>query len=324
MADYSISALTEKLVALSPLEFETFVYKLVGSAPNALDVRRNVRVGGSEVDVLAKFDGQLVVFECKRLDSFPISRVDGIVGFAIRAKEATGATRVVIVAPARFPAASLERLRVAGVDCWGIQEIADRVKEDLWGWLEVSAHGQGSSEPARSKALALSEALDAIPPGNIEAIDFQKLWLDAAEFLFCPPLAVPQYEVPDEGKRNRRDIIIENFAESGFWAVARSEYLARYVVIDAKNHSKPIGKRSVLDISHYLKKHGCGLFALLATRVGASPGARHAIREHWIAERKMILVLDDTDLKRMLVLREDGADPSLVIRERLRTFIFSM
>ena len=264
------------------------------------------------------------MFESKRLDNFPVSRADAIVGFAIRAREATGATRIVLVAPARFPTASLERLRAAGVECWGIEELAHRTTEDLWAWLDASARDDGSFEPARSKAHALREALDAIPPGKVEAIDFQKLWLDAAEFLFSPPLAVPQYEVPDEAKRNRRDIIIENFAESGFWAVARSEYVARYVVIDAKNYSEPIEKRSVLDIAHYLKGHGCGLFALLATRVGAAASAKHAMRENWIAERKMILVLDDSDLKRMLVLREDGADPSLVIRERLRTFIFSM
>jgi hypothetical protein len=79
-----------------------------------------------------------------------------------------------------------------------------------------------------------------------------------------------------------------------------------------------------LEVSHYLKKHGCGLFALLATRAGADASATHAIREHWIAEQKMILVLDDADLKRMLTLREAGADPSTVIRERLRNFIFSM
>lgn len=324
MPERSIPAITKALLGLSPLEFETFVYNLVQLDPKATDVERNVRVGGTEIDIRARLDGHAVVFEAKRLAEVPVRRADAVVGFATRAREAAGATRLVLVAPARLSKDADAVLRGAGVEFWGAEEIAQRINDELWHWLKSGAHEDESPEPARSKAGALSSALEGIPPGNVDALDFQKLWFDASEFLFSPPLGLPQYEVPDDAKRNRRDIIIENFAESGFWAVVRSEYLARYVVIDAKNYAEPIGKRSVLDVSHYLKKHGCGLFALLATRTGAAPSATHAIREHWIAEQKMILVLDDADLKRMLALREGGADPSVVIRERLRTFIFSM
>lgn len=215
-------------------------------------------------------------------------------------------------------------LRAAGVELWGIDEMSRLTSDGLWCWLEGDAKRAESPGTARSKAHALTAALNAICPGREEALDFQKLWLDAVEFLFSPPLGMPQYEVSDESKRNRRDIIIENFAESGFWAVARSEYVARYIVIDAKNYTGPISKNAVLGVAHYLKKHGCGMFALLATRAGASLAAMHAIREYWIAEQKMILVLDDADLKRMLALRERGADPASVIRERLKEFIVSM
>jgi hypothetical protein len=324
MPDRSNTTLTKALLALSPLAFETFVYKLVQLDPKAVDVGRNVRVGGTEVDVQATLDGSPVVFEAKRLADIPLSRADGIVAFAVRAREATGATRVILVAPARLSADAASALRNAGVEFWGTAEILPKINDALWHWLESGVRHDDNPEPAHSKAAAITAALAATPPGNVDALDFQKLWFDAAEFLFSPPLGLPQYEVPDDAKRNRRDIIIENFADSGFWAVARSEYFARYIVIDAKNYTEAIEKRSVLDVSHYLKKHGCGLFALLATRAGAAPSAMHAIREHWIAEQKMILVLDDEDLKRMLTLREDGADPSVVIRERLRNFIFSM
>jgi hypothetical protein len=307
----SIAALTERLLKLSPLEFETFVYKLVLELPSAKDVRRNSRVGGIEIDTQATLNGQMVVFEVKRLVTFPVNRAEAFAAFAKRAKEVTGAQRVILVAPARYSPPFLQVLQDNGIECWGIEELARQTTEDLWKWID-SAGTDLSSEPAQNKAESLAAALGAIPAGNVEALDFQKLWLDAAEFLFTPPLGV------------RRDIIMENFAESGFWAVARSEYVARYIVIDAKNYEDAIGKRCILDVAHYLKQHGCGLFALLTTRAGAKDSAMHAIREHWIAERKMILVLNDNDLKRMLTLRADGADPSIVIRETLRTFIFSM
>jgi hypothetical protein len=323
MAARSIADLAEKLLALTPIEFESFVFDLVRRLPGARDVGRNLRIGGTEIDVQATLDGQVTVFEAKRLATLSTSQVATITAFARRAQELAGAERAILVMPGRLSSELLELFQNNNVTFWGIEDLANRTTDDLWKWLEAAGRDVPVDFIPR-KAASLSAALDAIPPGIQDANDFQKLWLDAAEFLFTPPLGVPQYEVNDEENRNRRDIIIENFAETGFWAVARAEYAARYIVIDAKNYTGPIGKRCVLDVAHYLKRHGCGLFALLATRVGQKKSARHAIREHWIAEKKLILVLDDNDLKRMLDLRSDGADPSVIIRERLRIFIFSM
>lgn len=324
MPAHPVAELTEALLRLTGLEFETFVFELVRSIPAATEVQRNIRVGGLEIDVQANLDGQRVIFEAKRLANLPAERIQAIAIFATHARAATGAGRAIVVAPARISSSAKQVFQLNGVEFWGTNEIAERMDEGLWRRLQSSEPDLSPEEVPRKKAEAISDALANIAPGNADALVFQKLWLDAAEFLFSPPLGIPFYEVNDADKRNRRDIIIENFAESGFWAVARSEYIARYVIIDAKNYEQPVGKRCVLDVAHYLKRYGCGLFALLATRVGAKSSATHAIREHWIADNKMILVLDDTELNRMLEMRADGADPSAVIREKLRKFVFSL
>jgi hypothetical protein len=119
-------------------------------------------------------------------------------------------------------------------------------------------------------------------------------------------------------------MICENSTMTGFWTLIRTTYAAQYIVIDAKNYSEPIEKQPVLDIAHYLKAHGCGLFGILVTRKGASEAAEHAIREQWISARKMIVVLADTDVEEMLRIKTSGGKPEEIIRKKIADFRMSL
>jgi hypothetical protein len=68
------------------------------------------------------------------------------------------------------------------------------------------------------------------------------------EYLFTPPLAKPIPELTDKDKVNRRDFILPNYTENGFWAFLREKYTTDYIVIDAKNHRGKIKKNEVLQI----------------------------------------------------------------------------
>jgi hypothetical protein len=90
--------------------------------------------------------------------------------------------------------------------------------------------------------------------------------------------------------------------------------------VDAKNFSNPIRKASVIELSHYLKPHGCGMFGIIATRLSPSPSARHAQREEWIGSRKMILILDDALMREMLRLKALGTPGEEVLRDQIGRF----
>jgi hypothetical protein len=117
---------------------------------------------------------------------------------------------------------------------------------------------------------------------------------------------------------------MENGAPDGFWSRIRTIYDAHYIVVDAKNYSAPLKKRPILDIAHYLKPHGCGMFGIIFSRAGASGAADHAVREQWIASRKMIVVLSDADAKEMLRLKAEAGDPEELLRRRIAAFRMSL
>ncbi|RZJ98843.1 MAG: hypothetical protein EOO46_23840 [Flavobacterium sp.] len=137
--------------------------------------------------------------------------------------------------------------------------------------------------------IKLVKKLELIKPGRAEWSLYQKLMNEILTTLFCPPLDNPHYEITDDFKINRRDFIIPNYCESGFWAYMRDQYSADFIIIDAKNYSKKVQKRDVLQVSNYLKKHGAGLFGIIISRTEQDLSASLTIREVWAIQRKLII-----------------------------------
>src|SRR5262249_7117695 len=113
---------------------------------------------------------------------------------------------------------------------------------------------------------ALLKALRAVPPGKEHWTEYQVLVGKLAEYLFVPPLGLTAFEIANASKADRRDIVMANGAQEGAWMLFRQLYRADFVVIDAKNHADVLKKRAVLEVAHYLKWYGVGLFALVACR----------------------------------------------------------
>ena len=99
---------------------------------------------------------------------------------------------------------------------------------------------------------------------------------------------------------------------------------ADYIVIDAKNYKKAIGKRDVLQIANYLKPRGAGMFAVIASRRGAGPAGLATIREQWMGNGKMIVALQDEDVEDMLMGASTGGDATKVIGRLVEEFRLSM
>lgn len=88
-------------------------------------------------------------------------------------------------------------------------------------------------------------------------------------------------------------------------------------MVDAKNYSKSISKRELDQVFGYLKIWGAGLFGIIVSRKEPSKAVNCIIRETWMTEQKLIVVLSDNDVEQMLQLKKDGEKPELVIRSKI-------
>lgn len=161
--------------------------------------------------------------------------------------------------------------------------------------------------------------------GRQDWLLYQKLIGEILEQLFYPELNKPISELSDKPRVNRRDFILPNYAESGFWAFMRSKYHADYIVVDAKNYSKKVGKAEILQIANYLKAHGAGLFGIICSRQGGDErGCEHTLREQWLVHQKLILVLNDKDLSALLRAKSEGRSTQDILGAKIEEFRLSM
>ena len=141
---------------------------------------------------------------------------------------------------------------------------------------------------------------------------------------FDDVLSEPIYESSDKYGINRRDYILRNYCEKGFWRYLREKYQADFIVIDAKNYVGKIKKNQILQISNYLKSHGTGLFAIIVSRNRQEDiGSYHTRREIWTTEKKMIIILDDNDMEKM-ILAKNTSNPEEIIKQRIEEFRLEM
>jgi hypothetical protein len=322
----------ELLQSLSPIEFEKFVADLLRRSGRFTDIHLVGGVGVIDrgVDVEAhEYDPILGrprrwVFQIKKTRVVGPDVARYMYAIAHEALQ-EGPTQVVLVAAGTVSRSAREILSRTGIQVWDSQKLAELASPDLVAeWFASESSVVTQDVDVSQKALAFVSALDSIVPGEKGWSSYQRLIADILEFLFCPPLELPRYELSDADARNRRDIIFENPSGDGFWSQLRGDYSAFYVVVDAKNYAKPVPKRAVLDIAHYLKPYGVGMFALLISRREPSSGAAHASREQWIGGKKMIVHLGDAGMKEMLDLKTRGGEPSEVIRRRIADFRMSL
>lgn len=167
----------------------------------------------------------------------------------------------------------------------------------------------------------LLNKLKSIPAGKKTWSTYQKLIERILIYLFGDVLSDPITELPDQYGINRRDFILRNYRESGFWKYLRERYHADFIVIDAKNYTGEVKKEQILQIANYLKLHGTGLFAIIISRDGKEDkGASLTRREKWEKENKMIIILDDNDVEKMILAKGSSGVLEEIIKQRIETF----
>ena len=122
----------------------------------------------------------------------------------------------------------------------------------------------------------------------------------------------PIWESSDAPRANRRDIILPNYAADGFW-----KFCARLSrTLHRRRCQEPQGRsrnRKRFKLANYLKPHGTGMFGIIATRSGASSTCHHNIAEQWTLYGKLIVLLSDDDIERMLLAAGSAGKPEDVI-----------
>lgn len=266
---------------------------------------------------------EVLIIECKNRPIYG-SIVRDTIGQINRYRSQRGDNRLVLALPYRLAEQDAARIRSENIELWDLDQIA-RIFQKQLELNDLAPELAAALGTAKSKSpeQVLIDELAACAPGRPQWSIYQKLVGRILEHLFCPPLNVPLSESPDESGVNRRDFVLANFAERGFWSHMRTRYSADYIVVDAKNYVGKVKKRDVLQIANYLRPHGAGLFGLIFSRNGGDNSAWVTAREQWAHYQKLVLVVDDRQCEAMLNAFSSGESTS-VLAKQIQDFRLAM
>ncbi|MCK4822644.1 HNH endonuclease [bacterium] len=318
------------------IEFVSFLSDILRRHPDYSDVMQEVLLGREtryRADLIVQRrshnKNEPILIECKTPSIVTSTRIHNVIAQLKAYRNVSGNNQVVLAIPATLRDRDLSALHTANIEVWDLrylgEQFSEQIQEAPFSYYKALLLAQLSRPAKPSIEQKLLENLTACQPGKADWYVYQSLVGDILERLFTPPLGKPIPELSDKAKANRRDYIMPNYTDKGFWAFMREKYQADYVVVDAKNYTRKVKKSEVLQIANYLKPHGAGLFGIIISRKGGdTSGCEHTLREQWMVHRKLILVLDDDDLKEMLIAKSDGRIPEEIVGQKIEQFRLSM
>lgn len=323
----------EKLVSqLSPIEFERLVTDIFKSLDTIESIIPESKIQDRQVDLIATEKADKIskepvkwIIEIKKYRNLiHIGLIDQFYAKATSLKIPN--SKLLFVSSSELTKAARNAAKQRDITIWGLKDLAENINQEIsikyFSLIVMRQLRETHSDESKSDNLI--ESLKKIEPGKSEWSIYQQTVFDILEYLFCPPLEIPHYELADLDSRNRRDIIFGNDSEDSFWKSIREIYQGHYIVVDAKNYSKKLAKRPIIDITHYLKPYGCGMFGIVVCRLGSGGASDHAIKEQWIGNKKMIVALSDDDLIEMLEIKKKGGSPVEIIKRKIATFRMSL
>ncbi|MEI2396722.1 MULTISPECIES: hypothetical protein [Paenibacillus] len=287
--------------------FTNFLFELISMSEKYDQVEYDYKVSKIDnliVDLFLKSDEKISILDCKSVMTLSKTQNNEIINFFDTLSNKIQLNERVLAIPTRIPLEAKNNYENQQIQVWDIDYIATNFSRELYrmpdsiikSYFLVFSNVHVSSFEQR-----LITDLEQCKPGKDDWSKYQRLIGKVLEEYFCPPLSKPICESRDATNSNRRDYILPNYSNEGFWKFIRDKYNADYIVIDAKNYSKKVSKKDILQIANYLKPFGAGLFGIIFSRNGGdSNGCFHTAREQWMLHGKMIIILDDYDMKSIL------------------------
>jgi hypothetical protein len=168
---------------------------------------------------------------------------------------------------------------------------------------------------------------DTIPVGSEHFHEYEDFVRVTINYLFTEHLGEAKLQErtePGNEGTEIRDLIAQNIANSGFWKDIKNKYSCTEIVFEAKNTNE-LTRDNLRQIYCYLKP-ALGFWGFIVCRK-EQPSKIHAYNRTLFknfTQSRGILILSDSDLKRMVNIKLSNHDPSDYLRDKMSEFVRSI
>jgi len=313
------------------IEFLELLIKMLNGSDEYESILKEPRIGFSKrfrPDITAYRGDTRYIIECKSKLAYSNSEIYKIRDYILDLKAFANENDIMVFAtPSRISTEVKSDFLNYKIEIWDIDYLMSAFRKDTFVKNNFNynfIHFYDKHYYEESFKSELIKKLDVCQPGKDSWSEYQRLVGLIVEELFCPPLSKPLPEYSDVTNTNRKDYVLPNYCNEGFWKFLREKYNAEYIVVEAKNYKNRVGKNQILQVANYLKPYGTGMFAFIFSRYGVDDkGGKQTIKEQWIMENKMIIVFEDSDVKNML-LADTIEGVEQIISDKIQEFRLSL
>jgi len=166
--------------------------------------------------------------------------------------------------------------------------------------------------------------LGAVFPGRPGWSTYELVGVEVLKYLFEKDLTNWNTQQRTDDEFSRFDMICRVISKNDFWKNLIQSFQSRYVLFEFKNYTEPIGQDQVYTTERYLYLRGLRSVGFIIAPKGgnkqAHKAAKGALREHG----KVILILSNADLCKMIELKDSGGEPSDYLSDKLDEFLISL
>jgi hypothetical protein len=191
---------------------------------------------------------------------------------------------------------------------------------DLLRYQETPSGDYSRKEQANSFIKSLKYHVknkDSLTPS-----EYENLCLKVSVFLFDPYLtAFKKLATTDDA--NRYDFICRIKSGAPFWDTLARDFRTRSILFECKNYEKKITADQIYSTERYLFSGALRTVCFLISRLGPDDGCKRAAQGALRESGKLILLLSNNDLIRMLQFTEEDG-PQSYIEEAIWDFVTTL
>lgn len=161
--------------------------------------------------------------------------------------------------------------------------------------------------------------LESISKGQTEYKTYQTFCIDTLKYLFRDNLDLWEEQEKTDDGLNIYDLIckIKNNVTNEFFTMLETYFKSKYIIFEFKNYEDKISQYEVCTTEKYLYETALRKVAIIISREGINDNGDKMTKGILRENGKLIIVLNDEDIKTMIRYKEDGEDPSLVLTNKL-------
>ncbi len=166
--------------------------------------------------------------------------------------------------------------------------------------------------------------LENLPKGNEAWSAYEELCYRILHHLFSNHLEGWCNQQRTDDGLNRFDCVCRIKPATAFWQFLIDQLNSRYIIFEFKNYKEKIRQGEVLTTEKYLFEKALRRVAVILTRAGANQSAKAAIQGAMREHGKLMLVINDGQVRKMIEKKIKGGDPSDLLFGVVDEFLMSL